>query len=444
MNFIKKIFPSLLLIFSLSLLMYIFFRSEIYFKGELRYYYNNYYLICFILIIYSTIMLFINEKIKEYLIISTLSVIFSLYCFEGYLTIKNQTTNETQSKEKIYKNNTEKKWDKRKKLEIYEDLKKINKEISIVVPPATYINYNYTIFPLSSASNSETIHCNENGYYSIYKSDRFGFNNPDEEWNKKEVEYVLVGDSFAHGACVNRPNDIGSVLRNISKKSVLNLGLRGNGPLIEYATLREYLNPNVKKVLWIYCEGNDLTKDLGLEIKNKILMNYFNDLSFSQNLKFKQKKIDKLIFKQININIENSLNPKKSELEIREKSLKYKLIKFIKIYNTRSFIILPKTPLSEFKSILKYTKKIVSYNNSELYFVYLPSFSRYTSIYNNKNYYFVKNIVNELNIPFIDIHEEVFKKTKYPLKLFPFEKSGHYNVEGYKKVSETIYKFTKG
>ena len=52
------------------------------------------------------------------------------------------------------------------------------------------------ILPLSGISNSETIHCNENGYYSIYQSDRYGFNNPDEEWDKKEIEYLLVGDSF--------------------------------------------------------------------------------------------------------------------------------------------------------------------------------------------------------------------------------------------------------
>ena len=44
-----------------------------------------------------------------------------------------------------------------------------------------------------------------------------------------------------------RPNDMGSVLRNLSKQSVLNLGYSGNGPLIEFATLREYMNSNVKK-----------------------------------------------------------------------------------------------------------------------------------------------------------------------------------------------------
>ena len=52
-------------------------------------------------------------------------------------------------------------------------------------------------------------------------------------------------------------------------------------------------------------------------------------------------------------------------------------------------------------------------------------------------------IINELNIPFIDIHKEVFEKEQYPLKLFPFELFGHYTVDGYKKVAETIYKFTK-
>ena len=103
---------------------------------------------------------------------------------------------------------------------------------------------NYPIFPLSGISNSVTINCNENGYYSIYQSDRYGFNNPDSEWDSIENEYLIIGDSFAHGACVNRPNDIASNLRNLSDKSVLNLGFTGNGPLIEYATLREYFNFN--------------------------------------------------------------------------------------------------------------------------------------------------------------------------------------------------------
>ena len=112
-----------------------------------------------------------------------------------------------------------------------------------------------------------SILCNENGYYSSYLSDRYGFNNPDEEWDKKSIEYLVLGDSFAHGACVNRPNDISSVLRSLSKKNVLNLGISGNGPLTEYATLREYKPKNVKNIIWIYFEGYDLL-DLINEKKN--------------------------------------------------------------------------------------------------------------------------------------------------------------------------------
>ncbi len=79
-----------------------------------------------------------------------------------------------------------------------------------------------------------------------------------------------------------------------------------------------------------------------------------------------------------------------------------------------------------------------------MYFVYLPHYYRYKMNYdNNYNLVKVKNIVTKLKIPFIDIHKEVFEKEQNPLNLFPFEVYGHYNVYGYKKVAETIYKFTK-
>ena len=105
---------------------------------------------------------------------------------------------------------------------------------------------------MSGISNSKTIYDNENGYYSIYQSDRYGFNNPDNEWNNKEIEFLLVGDSFTHGSSVNRPFDIASQLRKLSNKSVLNLGYDNNGPLIKYATLREYLEPNIKNIICVF------------------------------------------------------------------------------------------------------------------------------------------------------------------------------------------------
>ncbi len=444
MSFLKKIFSPVILIISIFLLIYTFYKSEIIWEGNKRNYYFTYYILSVTIILCSIITFFLNTKIKEYIIILFISLVVTLYAFEGYLTIKDQF-----SKERLYEKKSGKKWDNRKKLEIYEDLRKKNHRTVVAVTPENFIFTDQSIFPLSGISNSQTINCNENGYYSIYQSDRYGFNNPNTEWDKKEIEYMMVGDSFTVGACVNMPNDIGSKLRALSQKTVLNLGQIGSGPIIEYATLREYLKTDVKKVLWIYYEGNDLW-NFKNEKNNNILVNYLKNLNFTQNLKNKQKEIDNLAKKKIS---EIKIAFKKEEKNIFNNS-----VIFLRLDKIRTLLnnSLPKNQqqyflnqklsnfeINEIKEVFKLSKDLVEKNNSELYFVYLPQYSRYKINYDNKNYKLVKNIINELQIPFIDIHKEVFENEKNPLKLFPFEKSGHYNIEGYRKVSETIFRLSK-
>ena len=98
-----------------------------------------------------------------------------------------------------------------------------------------------------------------------------------------------------------------------------------------------------------------------------------------------------------------------------------------------------------FKKILHKTKTLSDNNNTKLYFIYLPEYPRYyDKNYKLEKYNLVKNIVNEMNIPFIDIHENIFMKEDMPLNLFPFGMNGHYTVEGYKKISKNIYKIITG
>ena len=362
------------------------------------------------------------------------------------MTFKEQTSKELFLKQQLYEKQTGNKWDKRSKLEIYKDLKKINSKIVLRFVPKNLYEDSDNILSLSGISNSKTIYCNENGYYSINQSDRYGFNNPDEEWDNKETEYLIVGDSFTHGACVNRPNDIGSVLRILSNKSVLNLGYSGHGPLLEYATLKEFLNSNTKKIIWNYYEGNDFY-NLEDELKNKILVNYLDNINFSQNLKLRQNEIDILSKQKIKQKINKT---EKNALNIDD------VLKILKLNKIRTELnnYLPKNQqptyegptefaINAFKKTLSLAKNLAIKNNSKFYFVYLPDYNRYKKDYNNTNYNLVKDIVNELDISFIDINKEVFEKEQNPLKLFPFELFGHYNEEGYKKVAETIYQFTK-
>ena len=50
------------------------------------------------------------------------------------------------------------------------------------------------------------------------------------------------------------------------------------------------------------------------------------------------------------------------------------------------------------------------------------------------------NIVKKLNIPIIDVHEEVFIYHSDPLSLFPFRRHNHYNGEGNYLISDYIKK----
>tara|TARA_B100000315_G_scaffold136117_1_gene125407 strand:- start:181 stop:1332 length:1152 start_codon:yes stop_codon:yes gene_type:complete len=381
------------------------------------------------------------KLIKDYFLVIFLSTIFSIYLFEIFLNIQiNKHTNIELKKKLLLKNNNQI-FDTRTQSEYYYFIKKKNNNLNVSIScyPFDFLKDNSKLQPLSGVSSSLTINCNENGYFNTYISDRYGFNNPDDEWGSDEIEYLLVGDSFTHGACVNRPDDIASILRKLSTKNVLNLGYGSNGPLLEYVTLREYIKPNVKKILWMYFEGNDQA-DLNIEINNKLLNNYLINENYTQNLISRQSEIDELVkdkFPKI-LDYRNEM--------IEKDNLKYKILKFIRLDKTKKKFRNKKNKFQKdkFLDIIKKADTLAKKNNSEFYFVYLPSYSRYDKILrinDYKNYKFIKNSINNLNIPFIDLHKNIFYED--PKSLFPFGLSGHYNKKGYQDVAKYIFEFTK-
>ncbi len=369
-------------------------------------------------------------------------IVCCTYLFEGYLTYYYKSGGQLTKKIRLYKKKTGKKYDLRSTAELYEKIREESDKVSLDVKSRVHFNNNKKIIPLSGASYAKTIHCNDRGYYSIYDSDRYGFNNPDKEWDKAKHEFLLVGDGFIHNNCVNNPNGIVSVLRSLTKKSVLNLGYNGNGPLSELATLKEYLKPNVKNILWVYHEGSDI-EDLEFELNSPILKKYLKNFSFSQNLINKQPQIDKIIFEEID-------RVKKDYFFHEQKSkTKHQILKFIRLNQTKNFLknYLNRKKKNEirispkFKIILTQANILAKKNNSDLYLVYLPELNRYKKNYNNVSYDYIKKVVDELNIPLIDMHVEVFLKEKNPLSLYPFQMVEHYTIEGYEKVAKSIYKF---
>ena len=124
------------------------------------------------------------------------------------------------------------------------------------------------------------------------------------------------------------------------------------------------------------------------------------------------------------------------------------ILNFIKLSNTR-LSIQPQQPefhplpQKEFVQILKLTKELSELNNSKLFFVYLPEYQRYKfSKYSNRNYNKIIEILENLEINYIDIHKKVFQKQKNPLSLFSFGLPGnHYNEKGYYLTAEAILEY---
>jgi len=422
-----KIFPYFYLLISLAILSYIFYKDQILYDGYNFSYYKNYYLFLLANLIISIVNI-VFQKTRIYFFIILSSILFSIYMFEIYLNLLKFDTIDLDYKIKQYKKIYNKDYDTRSKIEVLNDLSLNNKNVSIAIFPSLFINQKTKIYPLSGISNSKTIYDNENGYYFIYDSDRYGFNNPDNIWDQDEIEYLLIGDSFVHGASVNEPNDISSILRKKLNKNLLNIGYGGNGPLLQLASLIEYMPEKVNNIIWFYYEGND-NYDLENELKNQKLSNYLNNKNFNQGLKNKKSEIDLFLKDYLNNTIKN-------ERKVEKKPF----LNFFKLNKVRT--ILHKNDISDsFIKILKKVKKITDDKNANFFFVYLPEHARYKlKFYNDNNRKKVINLIEDLNIRYIDIHEEVFSKAENPLELFPFKMYGHYNEKGYKIVSNIIYK----
>ena len=446
----KKLFFYFVLFIGFFVFIYTFYKSEIIWEWKKREYYIDFYYLSFFFVIISFLFNILNKKLKVYFIILFLSTIFSLYIFEFYYLLGDL---ETSQKKTYTKTLT--------KLETYNELKKKNKKVSFSLGPNYFLNSDkFEIFPFSGKANSIIINCNESGFFSTYQSDRYGFNNSDNIWEKEFVDFILVGDSYLEGACVNRPNDINSILNLTSKKNFLNLAHGGNGPLVSYSVLREYSkNLRFNNLIYFFSEGNDL-ENLELEIKNKFLLNYLNKKKYSQNLLEKSHIIDKISDTIVNTEINDLLkrNKKlKEEINIKDNfyenfgSKKFKILRALKLYYTRSMLFKDKydlvyKPLKinreiefRFKNVISLMKKFSDEKNVNFYIAYLPTWMRYEGFREfDDRYFLLKKITSELEINFIDLHKDVFEKIDNPNKYFVYGGNSHYNEKGYKAVSKHI------
>ena len=309
------------------------------------------------------------------------------------------------------------------------------------------------ILPLGGIANKITVLCNENGDYTVYQSDEHGFHNPKGIWSADRLEVAIVGDSFAHGFCVPSLQNFIALIRR-RYPATLSLGMGGNGPILELATLKEFLpalRPRV--VLWAYFEKNDLI-ELRKETNAPLLLQYLKT-GFRQGLLSLQAAIDRELLAYVEKEKANALR-RLRERKKQNKVLRLdSMVEFAKLNTLRKQLgLVPgeetiEGPASEadqsadmalFRAVLFQADAAVRAWGGSLYFLYLPQWERYAMPHLARQHrQRVLRAVADLRIPMIDIHT-AFQSHADVLSLFPFRRSGHYNLEGNRLVAEAILK----
>ena len=397
---------------------------------------NNFYIVVIImggiLFILFCFGLKLNDELKVNLSIVHLVIIITVYGFEIYLSLQRGIKSPA---------------------EIIIEYRKAGIEVYPNIHPGHLIDTNglYSnngqIYPLGGISNIHAITGTD-----IIMTDEHGFNNSKGLYEKEIIDIILTGGSFSQGFDVKPDKNICAILREFNINSI-SLGMNGNGPLREFAALREYakpLKPNI--VLWSNAYGD--LKDIKNAFRSPLLKNYLFDDKFDQSLITRQNEIDRALISYLDKKLQEVNN---NEKLFNQKSIEYHwFIKIIKLYNTRKRLnVVPKNlpkvyqKFEEeriiYKTIIEKSKKMISKWNGKLYIIYLPLFNYSTGndsspMFNLDYEYrkFVLSIANELDLPIIDIFSEVFDSHSDPSSLFPYRMEGHYNALGYRLVANAI------
>ncbi len=309
------------------------------------------------------------------------------------------------------------------------------------------------LIPFRGPINSKTMSCAEEGKYNLDVSDKFGFKNSNDIYNKK-INTILLGDSFAEGDCQNIENDIAG---NLSKKghNTANFGVVGTSVLVALGIIREFgqeLKPN--NIVYMYAEENDLN-GLNWSKNDKHLISYL-DKNYKVNYLNKYDEVQKFLELSSSETIsflESGKQNKKQNIKSNIDILKEDLIDIIelkKIKNIVRYKILRKTridvDLDLFFSVINQMNEDSKILNSNFIFVYTPSAERYFSLpeYANlkeKEQIKLKNKILEgvkkMNITTVDL-TEYFDKAENVKQYFSLDYIGHFDSDGYKKVAEII------
>ena len=384
-------------------------------------------------------MNFINiKKSLKILCINLFLLYFFLYIAEIFI---NYNKNQLFQKTRLYYLN-----------------KKIKKNSSKI-----YLNFgsyklldkvNLNNLPLSGYNQAKILLClDEYNKPIYYNSDKNGFNN---EIYQEQNDILLIGDSYVQGMCVKNSENFNGQFKKFDFNTT-SLGVAGNGPLLEYATFKEFMSQyKFKKLILFITPDNDFY-DLSNEINNKILINYLLNKNFLQDLSNKDKKNEKknILNEYFNNKTKRFANDFLSIYHFNLKEIGNLIENVFSKKIKEDYFYLQNEKVDEvFFEIIKHFNDYLTYQNIDFYIVFnsvtpnilYPSnlesrkYKRLLDIKVSK----IKELLDENQIKYLDYTQFLLKNYNKNNINFVFKKINnrwdHYTEKGYYTLTNNIVK----
>lgn len=361
----------------------------------------------------------------------------------------------------------------------YLQLKKNEKTVPAIVTAEYYsaINRKFSeaaknlgIFPLTFVPNTKTIYCSEGENYAIYKSDKFGYRNSNNDYNLKKIDFLLVGDSFVHGACVRNEHTITGIFKSNNLNS-LNFSYGGWGAreyLAILSELKHTFNGNEQRIptpenLIIFITLANDWAILNTE-KYEIINKYYESNIFQQDIFNENSNYNKKISNLLNFSLKEY-----SQKKIEEKNTKIIWLNLLKFRNTRKALkkIIYLTQYNSYDQVIHKNSKqllltiplinkifdkgieICELKQCNVFIATIPSMEDILhdkkQIFKAPHWYFnnlIKEISEKKNINFIDGYEFMTSEKINKKNCFP-PNGPHYSIYCYEKFSQNLIKQLK-
>ena len=396
-----------------------------------------------ILIIFSIIlgMSFIKSKETKIIgLITFFSVFLTFLSYETFITFK--IIDKKSNQERAAKIN-QLEYNPQNIVDFLSELNSSTKAFPFFRIDPDYFD-SKELMPLGFIPNTITVGSKESGQFYTYKTDRYGFNNPDNVWDLEGKSVLLIGDSFTLGTLPNEKNFPDIIRKKFGK--VINLGIGGNGTLKNYATLLEYIEvSNPKYIFYLNSDANDY-EDLNEEKSSKFLSKYLDDKKFTQNLISKDNEIEKIFVNYFDENFEK-FKEEAQKSSISRMMNKNKVYDIIKLTNIRKILGITRSNSVEkhdwelFHKLISNSAKLAEQRKINFFFINIPYAYDFSSKENNlnssKRFKKIQKRITEADISYLNF-EEKFNRENFEDFFMYGRNGGHLSEYGNKILAQII------